>query len=209
MKLQPIYTDLPELYRSMFPAFFEEEIPIEENATCNDCAMCQKPGEPVVPGIEYFKPDVKCCSYYPKLPNYLVGGLLTDTNPSMEEGRRRIRERIQTRIAVTPQAVDVPKRFSLIHRSSTKRSFGRSETLICPYYVKEGGLCSIWKFRDCVCSTYFCKTMAGNQGQKFWTVLRRYLNQAQDTLSWYVLYKMDWDVDTYPGLCAQFGVGFT
>jgi Fe-S-cluster containining protein len=179
----------------MFPAFFEQPIFVEENATCNDCAMCLKPGEIQVPGIDYFKPDVKCCSYYPKLSNYLVGGLLTDTNPALDEGRRRVRELIQRRVSVTPQAVGSPKRYSLLYKHATPRSFGRTNSLICPYYVKDGGLCSIWKFRDSVCSTYFCKTMAGKEGQKFWNILRAYLKQAQETLSWYALYKMNWDVE--------------
>jgi Fe-S-cluster containining protein len=191
-----IYDDLPELYRAILPEFFEQEVPVEENATCNDCAMCQKPGETAIPGVEYYRPDVKCCSYYPKLPNYLVGGLLADTNPALDEGRRRIRDRIQSRVAVAPQALFIPKRYSLLHKYGMPQSYGRVSSMLCPYYIKEGGLCSIWKFRDAVCSTYFCKTMAGKEGVKFWKVLRAYLNQTQETLSWYALYKLNWDVES-------------
>jgi len=158
--------------------------------------MCHKPGEPAIPGVEYFRPDVKCCSYYPKLPNYLIGGLLADTNPALEEGRRRIRERIRNRVAVTPQALFTPKRYNLLHKYGMPQSYGRVSSMLCPYYIKEGGLCSIWKFRDAVCSTYFCKTMAGKEGAKFWKVMRAYLNQTQETLSWYALHKMNWDVES-------------
>ncbi|MCI0612566.1 hypothetical protein L0244_06210, partial [bacterium] len=144
MRLQPIYQDLPDLYRKILPEFFEELIPIETYATCNDCAMCLKPGEAAVSGVAYFKPNVKCCSYFPRLPNYLVGGLLSDNNPAMDEGRKRIREKIRNRIGITPQAVDVPKKYNVLLKSGGIKSFGKNSSLICPYFVAEGGLCSIW-----------------------------------------------------------------
>ena len=196
MKLMKIYDDLPELYRNIFPDLFAQEIPVEEMATCSDCAMCHKPGTPATPGIQYFKPDMKCCTYYPKLSNYLVGGILSDPDPLLEEGRRRVRERIKCRVAVAPQALYFPKRYRLMHKHGMPQSFGRSSTMICPYYVKEGGLCSIWKFRDAACSTYFCKTVAGNEGQKFWKVVRGYLINVEGNLCWYPLYKMNWDMES-------------
>jgi Fe-S-cluster containining protein len=196
VRLQPIHQDLPDLYRKFFPEFFEELIPVETYATCNDCAMCLKPGEVAVPGVAYFKPNVKCCSYFPKLPNYLVGGLLADNNPAMDEGRKRIREKIRNRIGITPQAVDVPKKYNVLIKSGGIKSFGKNSSLICPYFVAEGGLCSIWKFRDSMCSTYFCKSVAGKQGLRFWNVLHNYLNQAQDTLSWYALDLLNCDIQS-------------
>jgi Fe-S-cluster containining protein len=126
----------------------------------------------------------------------LVGGILSDPDPGLDEGRRRIRERIEKRVAVTPQALYFPKRYRLMHKYGMPQSFGRSSTMLCPYYVKENGLCSIWKFRDAMCSTYFCKTVAGNEGQKFWKVLRTYINHAEGSLCLYPLYKMNWDIES-------------
>ena len=195
MLTQPIYQELPEFYRKFLPDFFEEMIPIETSATCSDCVMCLKPGDVAVPGVAYFKPNAKCCSYFPKLPNYLVGGLLSDSNPAMDEGRRRIRERIRNRIGITPVAIDSSKKYNLLLKFGGVKSFGRNASLVCPYFVNEGGgSCSIWKFRESVCATYFCKTVAGKQGQKFWHVFRSYLNHVQETLSWYALDSLNWDV---------------
>ena len=196
MRLQPIHQDLPDLYRKFLPEFFEELIPVETYATCNDCSMCLKPGEVAIPGVAYFKPNVKCCSYFPKLPNYLVGGLLSDNNPAMDEGRIRIREKIRNRIGITPQAVDAPKKYNVLIKSGGIKSFGKNTSLICPYFVAEGGLCSIWKFRDSMCSTYFCKSVAGKQGSTFWNVLHNYLNQVQETLCWYVLDSLHCDIQS-------------
>jgi Fe-S-cluster containining protein len=194
VRAQPIHHDLPDLYRKILPEFFEELLPIETFATCNDCAMCLKADQDPLPGTDYFKPNVKCCSYYPKLPNYLVGGLLADNNPGMDEGRKRIRERIRKRLGITPQAADVLKKYSVLIKSGGLKSFGKNISLICPYFASDGGLCSIWKFRDSMCSTYFCKSIAGKQGLKFWNVLHNYLNQVQDILSWYALDALNCDV---------------
>ena len=194
VRVQPIHQDLPDLYRKFLPDLFEQTIPVETLATCNDCAMCLKAGQAPLPNVDYFKPDVKCCSYFPKLPNYLVGALLSDKNPAMDEGRKRIREKIHKRIGITQQAVDVPKKYSVLMKLGGTKSFGKNSALLCPYFVNEGGLCSIYKFRDSMCSTYFCKSVAGKQGLKFWDVFHSYLNQIQDTLSWYALDSLNCDV---------------
>jgi hypothetical protein len=193
---QRIFEDLPEVYRTLFPAFFEQLIPQETMATCNDCAMCAKPEQPRIPGQEYFQPDIKCCAFHPKLPNYLVGGLLMDTNPAMDHGRKVVREKIRARTGVSPSNIMPPKKYAVLHKYGGERSFGKNHSLLCPYYVRETGLCGVWKFRDAVCSTYFCKSVAGQEGKKFWNVLRGYLIQAQDSLTWYALLQLNWEVES-------------
>lgn len=195
MDTKRIVDDLPEIYDRLFPDFFQQPIPQETLATCNDCAMCARPGQPQFPGQEFFRPDVKCCTYHPKLANFLVGGLLLDTNPAMEKGRRVVREKIKNRIGVSPSSILPSKKYALLHKFGGERGFGKNLTLICPYYVLESGLCGIWKFRDAVCSTYFCKTAAGQEGKRFWNVLRGYLVQAQDSLTWYALLNLGFEVD--------------
>ena len=46
-----------------------------------------------------FRPDTKFCTYYPRLPNFLVGGLLSDDTPAMATGRLRV-EALLTDLAV-------------------------------------------------------------------------------------------------------------
>jgi len=192
---QKILDILPEVYRKFFPPFFEESIPIETLATCNDCAMCNKPGEPPMPGVNYFKPESKCCTFFPKLPNYLVGGLLSDTTPDLEEGRRRIIQRINERIGIIPSGVYPPKKYAILFKRGTDKTFGRNKTLICPYYVKAGGNCSIWKFRETVCTTYYCKSIAGQEGKKFWASMNLYLSHVQESLMMHVIHTLNLDVE--------------
>jgi hypothetical protein len=83
--------------------FFDEAAPREEKATCSNCAMCAPPGAPPAPEVVYFRPDIKCCSFHPTLPNYLIGGVLRDERPDMAEGRRRLLAKIGARVGITPR----------------------------------------------------------------------------------------------------------
>lgn len=195
MDQQRILDDLPEVYQRLFPDFFHQPIPRETLATCHDCAMCVRPDQVLMPGQKYFNPDSKCCTFHPKLPNYLVGGLLLDTNPAMDHGRNVIREKIKKRIGISPSSVLPPKKYAMFYKFSGERAFGKNQLLLCPYYIREGGLCGIWKFREGVCSTYFCKTAAGQEGKKFWNVLRGYLIQSQDALMWHAMLNLGFEVE--------------
>ncbi|WP_224363148.1 hypothetical protein [Hyalangium versicolor] len=188
-----ILDSLPELYRSLFPSFFQDPIPVETKATCSSCAMCEA-ANPVriesVDGVSrFFRPDTKCCTYHPRLPNYLVGAILSDTDPAMAEGRRRIQEKIARGVSVNPQWIKAPTRYNLLY-TNARQAFGRAQALKCPYYESNGGLCTIWRYREAVCSTYFCKYVAGADGRKFWMTLKTWLTLSEIQLSRYALLQL-------------------
>jgi hypothetical protein len=170
----------PPVYAHLLPELFDRP-PVEETrATCNECAMCDKgAGAPVA--MAYFKPDMKCCTYFPILPNYLVGALLSDDAPELREGQKRVRARIATRIGVTPYFVAPPRKQSIMMEASRETgAFGRSRTLLCPYFEpSEKGDCTIWRHRDAVCSTFFCKYEAGLRGHQFWSAIKEYLGYVE------------------------------
>lgn len=70
---------LPPIYAHLLSPFFDQPAVTESRATCNDCAMCDK-GQAAPGVIAFFRPDVKCCSYHPRLTNYLLGAMLADTS---------------------------------------------------------------------------------------------------------------------------------
>jgi Fe-S-cluster containining protein len=137
----------------------------------------------------FFRPDTKCCTYHPRLPNYLVGAILSDEDAAMAEGRRRIQEKIARGVAVNPQWIKAPTRYNILY-SNSKQVFGRAQALRCPYYEANGGLCTIWRYREAVCSTYFCKYVAGADGRKFWMTLKTWLTLAEIQLSRYALLQL-------------------
>jgi Fe-S-cluster containining protein len=178
---------LPALYRELLGEPFAEVIPPESKATCASCAMlesgCRAASAPPVDGRpRFFRPDTKCCTFHPRVPNYLVGAMLASDDPTLAEGRRRIESRLASRVGVAPGWLHPPRTFSLLY-DSARGAFGRAEGLRCPFYDTESGGCTIWAHRDAVCSTYFCKYDAGDDGRRFWTAVKELVSLVEIQLS--------------------------
>jgi hypothetical protein len=185
---------LPALYNGGLASLFDRPAPVETRATCSDCPMCKdpaawhEPGPRSIPAAR-FRSDIKCCTWYPDLPNYHVGAALSDESPGFAEGRRRLRAQIAARAGVTPLGVGPPPAYSALYdflvaaEPSTEVSFGRNEALVCPYFDRSGGSCTVWAYRERVCATYFCKHDARAAGYATWMAISRYLDHLQTTLA--------------------------
>ena len=99
-------------------------------------------------GDTFFSPDLKCCTYHPTLPNFLVGALFADADPALDEGRRRVRAAIARRAGVSPEWVGPPRKYRVLLEAGRVRGFGRARALVCPYL--DSGRCSIWRHRESV-----------------------------------------------------------
>lgn len=176
---------LPEVHRHLLPALFDERIPEESLATCHACVMVQPGVLPEQTPQGAFRPDIKCCSFHPNLPNFLVGAVLADDRPDMDEGRERVRARIASKIGVGPVWLAAPRKYTLLFLASRKTSFGRSLILRCPYFSSDAANCSIWRHRDSVCTTFFCKHGAGNDGETMWRAIESVLRLAERHLAEY------------------------
>jgi hypothetical protein len=173
---------LPPLYARWMGELLEGPIPSEPQATCDDCAMCTDGREHAVGGY-FFEPDVKCCSYLPDLPSFLVGRALADDTPKSAAGRRTMEERLATCVAVTPLGVGVAPLQRAVYGIVTDRGgFGRDPTVRCPHLVEDGS-CGIWRHRNGVCSTWFCKHERGAVGYAFWQTLMRLFSFAEAGLA--------------------------
>ena len=178
---------LPPLYAKWFDELLGGEIPPETRATCHDCVMCESGDAP--PGSRLFNPQTKCCSYLPKLHNFLTGMILLDEDPAMARGRASVAARLQAGLAVTPLGLEQNPRQKLLYENIDVRAFGRAQSLRCPHYIDEqGGLCGVWKYRNSICSTWFCKYVRGAQGRQFWETAKQLLLAIEDELArWCVL----------------------
>jgi Fe-S-cluster containining protein len=159
----------------------------EPEATCDDCAMC--PSQGATPGVSelYFNPASKCCTYIPELPNYLVGRILSDSDPALAHGRDTVRGRLQAGAGVTPLGIAQPVTFEVLYRAAPGL-FGRSQTIRCPHFIEEGGRCGVWRHRPSVCATWHCKHERGAVGRAFWKALHQLLCGVQRALArWCVL----------------------
>lgn len=181
---------LPPLYAAWMDELLPGPIPFETEATCDDCAMCgDAQGDD---DRSFFSPRTKCCSYVPKLPNYLVGRILLDEDPALASGRASVLARLQAGVSVTPLGLEYPPVFQALYGRSAATLFGQSRTILCPHYLAEGGgSCSIWKHRNSVCTTYFCKYVRGATGQNFWQTLQRLLAAIEENLARWCVSELD------------------
>src|SRR5215471_13758616 len=183
---------LPPLYARWIDDLLDGPIPAETRATCDDCVMCPKPGDTINPEDRFFEPSIKCCSIVPVLPNFLVGRILSgdDPDPVSLEGRASVERRIKEGVAVTPLGLEWPAMIKLLYDNSD--AFGQSQTFRCPHYVEEAGRCGIWRHRDSVCATWFCKHVRGEVGRKFWRdSLEPLLRIVEKSLAQWCVLKMD------------------
>jgi hypothetical protein len=164
---------LPRLYAPWIDEVLGGPLPEEHHATCSACAMC-KPmnAKAATASLTVFDPDTKCCTYVPTLPNFLLGLILEDDDPSSAAGRISVERRIDGGIGVTPLGLQPDPQYVLIYKSAGDQLFGRSTGLRCPHYLPlDGGQCGIWKHRNAVCATWFCKYQRGRVGKQFWDAL--------------------------------------
>lgn len=177
---------LPPLYAGWFDDLLGGAIPFETRSTCSDCAMCEGKGEPASSTSKYFNPQLKCCTYLPFLPNFLVGMILAEKDPRMAQGRASLETRLSTGLAVTPRGLEWPLKTRAQYTQIESQAFGRAQSLRCPHYVDEqGGLCGIWKYRNSICSTWFCKYVRGSVGKEFWESAKLLLSSIEINLaSW-------------------------
>ncbi len=180
---------LPPLYQKWAASLLSAPIPRERVATCADCAMCV-PKEEQHAGVGYFQRSLKCCTYFPKLPNYLVGRALDGDNPGAERLRAFIAgeagEAKANLLGVFPGT-----HYSVIYSATSTDGFGKDPGLLCPYAIEaegpEGPRCGIWQHRNAVCTSYFCKHVRGQTGHIFWQSFRNLLIDMESALAWWAV----------------------
>jgi len=142
----------------------------------------------------YFHPDTKCCTYIPELPNFLVGRILTDEDPALAPGRASVERRIDERIGVTPLGLQRPPVHLLLYQHGSQSGFGRAVSLRCPHYRTDtGGTCGIWRHRNGVCSTWYCKHTRGATSQRLWHALDQLMVIVERSLTRWCLLQLDVD----------------
>lgn len=192
---------LPPLYTAWLAEWLPGTVRGEPRSTCSDCSMCRKM-VPETPSDVYFNPAVKCCSFMPTLPNFLVGAILKDQSPDFADRRAQF-EREAEKVVITPLGIRAPASYQWLHDIKT---FGKSDILRCPYYRDEqGGSCSIWEYRNAVCSTWFCKFERGRTGYEFWASVKALLTALENTLSFHFALQLGADPQADAALDAAWG----
>lgn len=152
----------------------------ETLATCENCAMVKPAGLTRDKGP--FLNHLKCCTYFPYLPNFSLGAL------SAQDLEKTIPRGILLPVGLYPSIAEQNKTMSL-----GMEGFGKKSELLCPFFDSLKNQCSIWANRPGVCTSYFCKSDLGQKGLDFWKDVESYLNHFEWKMACYVLEKMNLD----------------
>ncbi len=182
--------NLPPLFARWIESIIPGPLPEESEATCSNCVMCSRTGEPHDGEQFFFNHVSKCCTYTPSLANFMAGSILADPAPSMTTGKATLAQRLKQGLGVDPLAVHPPPAYKLLYRHSQK-AFGRNNALRCPHLDTSAGTCSIWPYRDPTCVAWFCKHLRGKIGQSFWKALLSFLNAVIKELSLWCTLQLD------------------
>ena len=184
------------MYQRWADALFEAPLRGESDATCLDCAMVLGPDDPK--NVYGFNAKTKCCTYLPELPNWLVGRALREGSDTHPHGVASLRERISAGAGVSPMGLFQIPGYRMVF-DNTISGFGRSESLLCPHYVKENGMCGIWSSREATCTTWFCKHDRGMLAKGFWNRFKQLLGLLEHGLARHCFLALDPD----PGMLAS------
>lgn len=175
---------MPEIYKGLISQRVLALNATEAKATCNNCLRARDKR------FSYtYKPDLKCCTFHPYLPNYAVGALLQEEADTV--GVKIIKEKILSREFVLPVGIMAPFDYQFLFLTKEEQQFGNDQNLLCPYFDKLKNQCSIWRYRGVVCTTFYCRSDYGQNGLKFWAVLSDYLSYVEMALAEECLVQLD------------------
>ena len=175
---------VPSFYAKILPDSINTIDVTEQKATCHNCLRSRDKRFAYL-----YKPNLKCCTFHPFLTNYSIGGVLTEFKESV--GSLKIKNKIKNNEFALPIGITAPYDYQFKFLNKEESDFGNREDLLCPYYDKIAQGCSIWKYRGCVCTTFFCRSDYGQSGLKFWSVLSDYLSYVEMGLAEECLVQLD------------------
>ena len=108
----------------------------------------------------------RCCTYYPTIPNFLLGFAI-DHSKSHEN----IEALLALNLLLPPGLVPSPKRRKRALNEYQNERWGKTERVVCDLLSKNGE-CSIYAFRNSVCSSWFCRKPSQKYLSECWEILR-------------------------------------
>lgn len=151
----------------------------ETLATCDDCAMTKKPFKTG----QLFQAKLKCCTFQPFLPNFLIGEILE----SDLKGRPQLEKMIQDNRFASPLGLTPSIKLQMAMNHRKPHDFGQRQDWLCPFFDQTFLNCGIWSSRGQSCQTFHCLSQYGKVGESFWETLSEYLHFLEMLLSQYLL----------------------
>lgn len=175
---------VPGVWRYMLPdALTGMNFPEERRSTCLNCPRAR---------FEQWRPDYRCCTYHPRVPNFLLGLALT-----VPESAKIVTRLARDGFLMPEGMISSPNQWAFYLSDTAEDRFGRSEKVLCPFLERHSGLCNLYAFRNSVCSTFFCYHDHGDQGDRFWSSLQTVAQQVEMAIGQWALDELGFDVKAY------------
>jgi hypothetical protein len=178
---------VPRVYQAILPKDILQMDVAETKATCGTCIMARPKNRREI----FYDAQLKCCTFYPFLPNYTIGALLSDPAQMSAAANRSIRDKIANREYSLPLGLVAPPSYQVPFNQRGKNEFGQREDWLCPYYDREQENCGIWRNRGAVCTSFHCHSSFGVRGQTFWAELSNYITYVEMALMEEALVMLD------------------
>lgn len=174
----------PGLWRHLLPEDAQWlKFPTERRASCASCPKAAA-------GVHH--PSTRCCTYFPEVPNFLLGLALQDPG-----SRSLIEAQInQGCILPTGQQIDAGQYHTAV-KSYAQNRFGELTDLVCPFLNPETVQCGIYAYRNSVCSTFFCENDHAESGHQFWEKTQDLVGHIEIALSQAAMQALGVDVCRY------------
>jgi hypothetical protein len=190
---QGVNNPLPPLFAEWIRDLLPGSIPAETAAPCLNCVMCPNPDRLLSPDDITFHEKLKCCTYIPRQPNFLVGRILAHDGTALAAGKASTEARLQRGMGVTPFGIEriAQERHQFEEMIKADR-YGQDLDFRCPHFLeREGGICAIWHYRNAVCATFFCRHVRGAVGADFWQKIRLLLTSVEGAVAQWCVRHLD------------------
>lgn len=173
---------MPGVWRFYLPEADSLRLPGEEPATCDDCFRAAMGG---------CRADCGCCTYFPQLPNTMVGLALQDPRSA-----RVMAALIDQGHLLPGGLVASPRQYVEAVQAHAEGQFGLDPAQLCPFASPPGGPpgglidCAIYPYRNSICASYFCGFDHGEAGEQYWRCVQALVGQVESALSGWAMDQM-------------------
>ena len=181
-----LFKIIPKYYHQLFSSELLNFPMIEKRADCSKCSLAEGRS----PDKRAYLPHLKCCTFHPFKPNYVLGQILLDKNIPVE-----VKLRIETKIEELDFAIPIgmlaPLNFQLDFSKRKAGDFGNRADWLCPYYDTQKNNCGVWDYRTSVCTSFHCLSSYGKLGFEFWEKLEDFMSYLEMTLMEEILLELN------------------
>jgi len=159
------------------------KLPNERFTVCNKCHRVK---------THNYRADCRCCTYFPQIPNFLLGLALKDPN-----SEHLVKKLIENGSALPEGSQFSPKQFYVSTKDFTDELFGKSTLISCPFIAHEAPACGIYPYRNSICATFFCETDHGDEGVEYWDKVQVLAGQIETSICQWVMDEIGLDAKSY------------